>query len=87
MPHNTYKEPLIWGKIMIILLITIIPQITHKDNNMTFLLITGMPQIIYKEFISFYFTSILVSSVNSSQESCVGTVENMSMLGICLNDN
>ena len=54
---------------------------THKDNSMTFLLIAIMSQIIYKEFISFYFTSILL--VTASQESCVGIVANMSTLGIC----
>ena len=51
MPLIAYKEPLISGKIMILLLITIIPQITHKDNIMTLWLIAIMPQIIYKEFI------------------------------------
>ena len=69
---------------MILLLITIIPQITHKDNIMTLLLIAIMPQIIYKEFIPFKFSSILLFSVDVSQESCAGTVENMSTLGICL---
>ena len=72
---------------MILLLIAIIPQITHKDNIMTHLLIAIMLQIIYKEFISFYCSSILLSSVNASQESCVSTVENMSTLGICLDYN
>ena len=69
---------------MILLLITIIPHITHKDNNMTFLLITIMSQIIYKVFISFYFPSIPLPSVDASKESCVNTVEKMSTLGICL---
>ena len=69
---------------MILLLITIIPRITHKDNIITLLLITIMPQIIYKELISFYFPSILLSSVNVSQESCVCTVENMSTPGVYL---
>ena len=67
---------------MILLHIAIIPQITHRDNIMTLLLIVIMPQIIYKEFISFIFPSIL--SVDASQESCVGTGENMRTLGICL---
>ena len=40
---------------MILLLITIVPQITNEDNIMTLLLITIMSQIINKEFISFYF--------------------------------
>ena len=84
MSQITYKEPLIQGKILILLLITIILQITHKDNNMTLLLITIMPQTIYKEFISLHFSVILSSSINASQESCVGTVENMSTRGICL---
>ena len=79
-----YKEPLIQGKIMILLLIPIIPQITHKDNNMRILLIAVMPQITQKEFISFYFSSILLSSIDASQESVVGTVENISTLGNCL---
>ena len=68
---------------MILLHMAIIPQIAHKDNIMMLLLITIMPQIIYKEFISFSFPSNLSSSVSASQESCVGTVENMSTLGIC----
>ena len=54
MSQITYKEPLVQGKIMILLLITIIPQITHKDNNMTLLLIAIMPQIVYKEFFFFF---------------------------------
>ena len=54
---------------------------------MILLLIVIMPQIIYKECISFYFPSILLSSVDASQELCVGTVENMSTLEICLNYN
>ena len=83
MAQTAYKEPLIWGKIMILLLITIIPQITHKDNSITLLLIAILSQIIHKEFISFYFPSIHL--VNSSQESCVDITENMSTLGICLN--
>ena len=64
---------------MILLLIVIIPQIIHKDNIITFLLIAVMPQNIYKEF-----TIFLLFSVNAFQESCVGIVENMSTLGICL---
>ena len=56
MPQIAYKEPLIQDKIMILLLIAIIQQISHKENIMTFLPITIMPQIIYKEFISFYFS-------------------------------
>ena len=54
---------------------------------MILLLIAIMPQIIYKEFISFYFPSILLSSVIASQESCIGSVENMSTPGIHLNYN
>ena len=56
---------------MILLLITIIPQITQKDNSVTLSLIVIMPQIIYIEFISFYFVSIPLIDV--SQESCVDT--------------
>ena len=70
---------------MILLLIAIIPQITHKDNIMTLLLITVMPQIIYKEFISFIFLEFPLSLVVVSQESCVCIVENMSTLSIYLN--
>ena len=51
---------------------------------MTFLHIAIVPQIIYRELISIYFSSILLSSVDASQESCVGIVENMTTLGICL---
>ena len=39
---------------MIILLITIMPQITHKENIMILLLVTFMSQIIHKEIISFF---------------------------------
>ena len=67
---------------MILLLITIIPQITHEDNRMTLLFITIMSQIIYKEFIFFYFLTFFY--VNASQESCMWTEENMSMLVIIL---
>ena len=70
---------------MILLLITIIPQITSKDNIMTLLLVAIKSQIIYKEFTSFYFPRILL--VNASQESCLGIIENMSTLGTCLNYN
>ena len=52
---------------MILLLITIIPQISQKDNGVTLLLITIMPQIIHKELI------FLVFLVNTSQESSVDT--------------
>ena len=68
---------------MILLLIATMPQITHKDNNMTFLLITIMPQIIYRVHF-FYFCSTLLSSFDASKESCVGTVESRRTLGICL---
>ena len=84
MSQTTYKEPLIQGKIMILYHITIIPQITHNDNNLTFLLIAIVPQIIYRVHLSFYFPSILLSSIDSSQGSCIDTVENMSTLGMCL---
>ena len=56
---------------MILLLITIVPQITYEDNSMTFLHITIMPHITYKKFISFY--SLAFFYINASQESCVGT--------------
>ena len=56
---------------MIFLPITIIPQITQKDNSVGLLLIVIMPQIIYEEFISFSFLSIAL--VNDSQESCIDT--------------
>ena len=69
---------------MILLLIAIMAQITHKANIMTALLNAVMPKIIHKELISFYFPCILLSLVNVSQESCVCTVENMSTLGIYL---
>ena len=55
MSQITYKEPLIQGKTMKLLFITVIQQINHKDNNMTFLLIAIMPQIIHKEFFPFIF--------------------------------
>ena len=42
------QESLIYSKIMMLLLITIIPQITQKDNSVTFSLIVIMPQINYK---------------------------------------
>ena len=52
---------------------------------MTLLLITIMPQIIYKEIIPFSILAFLLSSVDASQESCAGTVENMSTLEINYN--
>ena len=73
MSQIAHKVSLILGIIMILLLITIIPQITQKDNSVTLPLIMIMPQIIYKESVSFSFYFLAILLVYASQESCIGT--------------
>ena len=68
MPQIAYKGPLTQGKIMILLHILIIPQITHKDNIITLLLITIMPQIIYKGFIRSLVCNMKRPSVKQSMK-------------------
>ena len=51
---------------------------------MTLLLINSMPQLTIKSLFPFILSRILLFSINASQVLCVGTVENVSTLGISL---
>ena len=83
MPQTAYKEMGLYrAKIMILLHIAIIPQITQKDNSVTFSLIVIMPQIIYKRVL---FPFILLAFFSHWLSRIMYRYRNMSTLVICLN--